>query len=191
MALVYTRDVLTDPRYSIGEYTYGTPRVLSWQGGRLTIGKFCSIAAEVTILLDGQHDMEAVTTYPLHELFAGSTLPSLPSHPEWKKDVTIGNDVWICFGATILPGVTIGDGAVIGAKAVVTKDVEPYTIVGGNPSCLIRKRFDDTTIRHLLKLRWWDWPKEKIASHLSFLCQAPLTLHQSFISCTPLSFSNK
>lgn len=174
MALVYTRDVLINPRYTIGEYTYGEPHVLQWQDGRLTIGKFCSIATGVTILLDGQHNMEAVTTYPLIEGISGDGhLPQTIHSTTWKHDVKIGNDVWICYGATIIPGVTIGDGAVIGAMAVVTKDVAPYTIVGGNPAYPIRKRFDDVTIRRLIDLGWWDWPREKILSQLPLLYQAP------------------
>jgi virginiamycin A acetyltransferase len=87
-----------------------------------------------------------------------------------KPDVVIGNDVWIGYGATILSGVEIGDGAIIGAMAVVAKNVEPYSIVAGNPARLIRKRFDEETIRKLLEIRWWDWPAEKINKNLDVIC---------------------
>jgi acetyltransferase-like isoleucine patch superfamily enzyme len=172
MPMIYTRDVLIDPRYEIGAYTYGKPEVRFWQDGTLKIGKFCSISSKVTILLDGNHDMEKVTTYPLSHGFLGIAHDRPVNYP-CKRHVVIGNDVWIAYGATILPGVTVGDGAVIGAMAVVTKDVEPYAIIGGNPAALIRKRFDDATITKLLELRWWDWPDEKIHERLQQLRKAP------------------
>ncbi len=172
MSMIYTRDVLNDPRYRIGEYTYGHPKVLSWQDGELTIGKFCSISHDVTILVDGNHNMDAVTTYPLSAGFL-SLEHNRPVNYPCKRHVTIGNDVWIGYGVTILPGVTIGDGAVVGAGAVITKDVEPYAIVAGNPAALLRKRFDDETIAKLLKLQWWSWSDEKIAEHLSLLRVGP------------------
>lgn len=174
MPLDYTRELLIGPKYDIGEYTYGKPEVLSWQNGHLIIGKFCSIAKNVTILLDGHHNIKAVSTYPFVAGMLGPEDQGKSVHNNaHKHSVTIGNDVWIGYGATILPGVTIGNGAVIGAIAVVTKDVEPYAIVGGNPAELIRKRFDDATIRRLLALQWWDWPRERIIDNLSLLRGEP------------------
>jgi acetyltransferase-like isoleucine patch superfamily enzyme len=170
MALQFTKKLL-DPRFKVGDYTYGHPRVLSWSPHeKLTIGKFCSIADGVTILTGGQHDVGAVTTYPLHLGLEGvpdvwlRTMFKQP--PAGKHGVTIGNDVWIGHNATILPGTTIGDGAVIGACSVVTKDVGAYEIVGGNPARLIRKRFCEETIAKLLRLCWWDWPEERIRESL-------------------------
>jgi acetyltransferase-like isoleucine patch superfamily enzyme len=140
----------------------------------LKIGKFCSIAARVTIALGGNHRSDLVTTYPFiafvadwpeAECLSGEDVAAVS-----KGDVIIGNDVWIGYGVMILSGVTIGDGAVIGAGSVVTKDVEPYSIVAGNPARLIRKRFNDETIRKLLEIKWWDWPPEKIGKNLDVIC---------------------
>jgi acetyltransferase-like isoleucine patch superfamily enzyme len=156
----------------IDDYTYGNPTVLSWgEGKKLKIGKFCSIAGGVVIFLGGNHRTDWVTTYPFAE-FLGQWPESrgIEGHPASKGDVVIGNDVWIGSGATIMSGVKIADGAVIAARAVVTKDVEPYAIVAGNPARLIRKRFDDQTIRMLLEIKWWEWSREKIGANVRVLC---------------------
>jgi acetyltransferase-like isoleucine patch superfamily enzyme len=141
----------------IGAYTFvnGTPRVFSFgeMGRALRVGKFCSIANGLTILLGGEHRTDWITTYPFHESM---------EHPNPKGDVTIGNDVWIGLDATILSGVNVGDGAVIGARSVVTRDVKPYSIVAGNPAKHIRFRFDNYTRALLQKISWWDWPLPKI-----------------------------
>ena len=170
----YTMDVLKRDDVEIGEYTYGTPIVYAHQGSKLKIGKFCSIANEVTIFLGGEHRTELATTYPFY-VFPDNWpeskhLRSGQVATVSKGDVIIGNDVWIGYGATILSGVRISDGAVIGAKAVITYDVEPYAIVAGNPNRLIRKRFDDATIRKLLELKWWDWSIEKIRENVNVIC---------------------
>lgn len=176
----YVKDVLKGKEFEIGEYTYcsGRLNVIPYPGSKLKVGKFCSIAPEVTILLGGtgDHKMDAASTYPF-----GSFNDDWPeaNNPRNKiagdvpqYDVIIGNDVWVGYGATILSGVRIGDGAVIGASAVVTNNVEPYTIVAGNPACLIRKRFDDETIRKLLVMKWWDWPSEKIKRNVNNISDA-------------------
>lgn len=158
---------------NIGSHTYGHLKILGWENEtELKIGKFCSIAKDVTILLGGEHRVDWVSTYP----FSGEVFkPIWPEaedvlgHPRSKGNVVIGNDVWIGFGATILSGLTIGNGAVIGARSVVTKDVEPYAIVAGNPAKLIRKRFSDGIIRDLSQIRWWDWPEEKIKANLKYI----------------------
>lgn len=126
--------------------TYGNPKILFKEDANLKIGKFCSIGENVTILLGGEHKIDTISSYPF----------SLKKNRYSKGDVTIGNDVWIGYGATILSGVTIGDGAVIAANAVVTKDVEPYAIVGGVPAKTIKYRFDEKTIQELLEIKWWD-----------------------------------
>ena len=129
-----------------GVGTYGNPQILFKNDANLKIGKFCSISEEVTIILGGEHKIDTISSYPF----------SLEKNRYSKGDVIIGNDVWIGYGSTILSGVTIGDGAVIAANAVVTKDVEPYAIVGGIPAKTIKYRFDEKTIDKLLKLKWWD-----------------------------------
>lgn len=176
----YAKDAFKGQSFDIGEYTYFTdkPSVYDmWSTkSKLTIGKFCSIAPRVAIWLGGtgHHDINAVSTYPF-----GAFLEVWPQAKPFRRealynkasdDVTIGNDVWIGYRVTILPGVTIGNGAIIGACSVVTRDVEPYAIVGGNPARLIKKRFDDETIRKLLELKWWDWPAERIASNMNLIC---------------------
>ena len=164
----HTKDHPEYAGHAIGDHTYGTPQILSWgEGASLRIGKFCSIAQDVVILLGGEHRTDWVSTYPFNMFF--DDVRKVPGHPKTKGDVTIGNDVWIGARAMILSGVTIGDGAVIGAASVVTTDVAPYSIVAGNPARLIRKRFDEPTVERLLKLRWWDWSLDRIKKNLPLL----------------------
>jgi len=147
----------TYERYDVGDYSYGFPDVLdSYSGPALKIGKFCSFAFGVKILLSAEHNINSITTYPFDVFWGGAKGPAS------KGNVVIGNDVWIGYGAIILSGVTIGDGAVIGAASVVTHDVPPYAIVVGNPAKIIKYRFDEQTIEYLLRIRWWDWPISKI-----------------------------
>lgn len=159
-----------DPRVTVGRFTYGNPQLMLWADNeRIEIGSFCSIAQDVTIFAGGEHNLSWVTTYPLRIAF-GPPLAEQDGHPRTKGKTTIGNDVWIGYGATILSGVTIGDGAVIGASTVVVKDVHPYAIVAGNPARLVRYRFDEVTITKLLEIAWWNWPLEKIEANISLLC---------------------
>jgi acetyltransferase-like isoleucine patch superfamily enzyme len=154
--------------YEVGAYTYGAPRVV-FPTGRLKIGKFCSIAWDVTIYLGGNHRVDWFALYP----FGGPRWPEaegLEGVLGGKGDVTIGNDVWIGSNVIIMSGVTVGDGAVIAAGSVVTGDIEPFTIVGGNPARVIKKRFSDEVAARLLELRWWDWPEEKIRENIKVLC---------------------
>ena len=174
LKLFYTKDLLRHlgKRAEIGDYTYGKPRVLHWQEDtKLKIGKFCAISDEVTIFLGGNHRSDWATIYPFPGLISEWPLAErIADHNVSKGNVVIGNDVWIGYGATIMSGVNIGDGAVIGAYALVTRDVPPYAIVGGNPAKEIKRRFDDETIEKLLKLKWWEWPIEKIQSNIETLC---------------------
>ena len=153
-----------NPRYSafeVGEGSYGYPDVVFYDAGaKLVIGRYCSIAPGVTILLGGEHHLDWVTTYPFSLLVDDAK--GLGGYPYTRGDVIIGNDVWIGYDAMILSGIKIGDGAVIAARSVVTKDVEPYSIVAGNPARLLRLRFPEHIIEALREISWWNWPAEKI-----------------------------
>lgn len=180
---VYLNQVVTNPNIIVGDYTmyndfvndpteFEKNNVLYHypiNGDRLIIGKFCSIACGAKFLFNSaNHSLTSLSTYPFPIFFEEWGLERAQVTRAWdhKGDIVIGNDVWIGYEAVILAGVTIGDGAIIGIRAVVTKDVPPYTIVGGVPAKPIRKRFSDDTIAALLALRWWDWPEERIAAHL-------------------------
>lgn len=160
------------PHYEIGRGTYGWPRVYDWQEGTvLKIGSFCSISKNVTIFLGGDHRSDWVSMYPF-AAFANSI--SCKDYHRSKGNVTIGNDVWIGFGASVLSGVRIGNGAVVAARAVITSDVPAYTIVAGNPARAIRKRFSDDTIAALEAIQWWEWPSAKIESARSMLMSSDI-----------------
>ena len=180
---VYLQNVVTDPSITVGEYTtyddfVNDPREFQKNNvlyhypvnqERLVIGKFCSIACGAKFLFNSaNHAMAPLTTYPFPIFFEEWDLDVGQVAEAWdnKGDIVVGNDVWIGYEAVILAGVTIGDGAIIGARAVVTKDVPPYTIVGGVPAQPIRKRFSEDTIGRLLVLCWWDWPPETIKAAL-------------------------
>lgn len=161
----FTRDSLAEGiarhGWRIGAHTYGAPKVYRWGGdGGLEIGAYTSIANGVEILLGGNHRTDWVTTYPFNAIRKSAR--HIVGHPTTRGDVRIGSDVWLAQRATIVSGVTIGDGAVVAANAVVTRDVAPYAIVGGNPAGLIRRRFPEAQIAALLRIRWWDWPDEKV-----------------------------
>lgn len=144
-----------------GDFTYGVPLVLMDDDKTsLSIGKFCSIAHGVSIYLGGNHRSDFNTTYPFNMFL--SDYKSLTGHPCTNGDVNIGNDVWIGSDAKIMSGITIGDGCIVGANALVTKDIPPYSIVGGVPATLIRKRFDDRLILYLEEMKWWNWDYESI-----------------------------
>lgn len=171
--LPFTRDALSShyefPQWNIGDFTYGVPKVMTWnERAKLTIGKYCSIGDDVTIFLGGNHRMDWVTTFPLPALWPDER-PILDGIPK-PRHVVIGNDVWLGARCTIMPGVTVGDGACIGAHAVVAKDVPPYAIVVGNSARVARYRFTPDQIAAFLRIRWWDWPSEKVHAHLSRLC---------------------
>lgn len=180
---VYLKNVITNPNIAVGAYTmyhdfvndpvfFEKNNVLYQypiNHDKLVIGKFCSIACGARFLFNSaNHAMASLSTYPFPLFFEEWDLDRKDVAASWdnKGDITIGNDVWIGYEAVVLAGVTIGDGAIIGTRAVVTKDVPPYTIVGGIPAKPIRKRFSEETISALLKIRWWDWPKERIAQNL-------------------------
>lgn len=146
-------------KYRIGVGTYGNPVVMDW-GSQLAIGKYCSIAEGVTFLLGGNHRHDWITTYPFNTLWQGFS--EIQGHPATKGDIVVGNDVWIGINSLILSGVRIGDGAVIGAGSIVTKDVPNYSIVAGNPARFIRLRFSEDIVKSLVKSAWWDLKEDEI-----------------------------
>ena len=177
--IVYLKDVVTGPNIEIGDHTIYNdfvrdPRDFEKNnvlyhypvnGDTLKIGKFCSIACGAKFLFtSGNHSLQSLSTYTFPIFYEEWGLDAKDIRSAWdnKGDIVIGNDVWIGYEAVILSGVTIGDGAIVGARAVVTKDVPPYTIVGGVPARSIRRRFDEETIKKLEALRWWDWDEERI-----------------------------
>ena len=156
----------------IGKYTYGKPSVVHWNTqAKLSIGNYCSIAGNVHIYLGGNHRTDFITTYPFgHVHNEKFNMFHNPDHPSTKGDVIIGNDVWLCNNVTIMSGVTIGDGAVIACNSHVIKNVEPYSIVGGNPAKLIKYRFTPEQIAKLLEIKWWYWDDDKVNMFTPLLC---------------------
>lgn len=181
--LCFLKNIITNPNIIVGDYTYyddfedvsnferNVKYHFDFLGDKLIIGKFCMIASGVQFIMNGaNHKMDGITAYPFN-IFGKAwkrVEPSLSELP-YKGDTTIGNDVWIGANATIMPGIQIGDGAIIAANATVVNHVEPYSIVGGNPSRLIRKRFPEAKVQELLELKWWNWDIEKITDNLEFL----------------------
>ena len=180
---VYLKPVISNPNISVGEFTMYNDFVndpmrfernsVLYQypinHDKLIIGKFCSIACGAKFIFNSaNHTLSSVSTYPFPIFFEewGLNIKDVAAAWDNKGDIIIGNDVWIGYEAVITAGVTVGDGAIIGTRAVVTKDVPPYTIVGGVPAKPIRKRFDNETLDELLKIRWWDWQEEKIARNI-------------------------
>ncbi len=183
---VYLKNVVTDPFISVGDYTIyndfvNDPRDFQKNnvcyhypinGDRLVIGKFCSIACGATFLFtSANHSLRSLSTYPFPIFFEewGLDVANITEAWDKKGDIIVGNDVWIGYEAVILNGVTIGDGAIVAARAVVTEDVQPYTIVGGVPARTIRRRFDDAHIAQLQNLHWWDWPADQLRRNIRAL----------------------
>lgn len=181
---IYVKPTLKNPNIIVGDFTYiadsefesHVTHLYPWNNDKLVIGKFCQIAAGVEFVMNGaNHQMNAVSTFPFYTLAGWDMKAPTPEDMPLKGDTVIGNDVWIGQNATILPGVHIGDGAIIGASSVVGSDVEPYTIVAGNPAQFIRNRFDDELTNLMLKWRWWDKPIEEINSLIPILTSSDLT----------------
>ncbi|WP_299835785.1 CatB-related O-acetyltransferase [uncultured Tenacibaculum sp.] len=180
--LCFLKNIITNPNITVGDYTYyddfenvenfekNVKYHFDFTGDKLIIGKFCMIASGVSFIMNGaNHLTDAISTYPF-AIFGNGWEKAMEgkSYPN-KGGIVIGNDVWIGHNATIMAGVTIGDGAIIATNSTIVKDVPPYTIVGGNPGKEIKKRFDEETINKLLALKWWDWPIEKITENLQNL----------------------
>ena len=160
----------------VGRHTYGVPEIDVYKGSErnVTIGSFCSISKGVRLITGGIHQKDWVSLYPFRTTFnlPGAYIDGMPTS---NGEIVIGNDVWIGNSVTIMPGVIIGDGAIIGTNALVTSDVAPYTIVGGNPAKLIRRRFDEETTQFLLQLAWWNWPIEQITKNLQSIVHGDLS----------------
>ena len=180
---VYLKNVISNPNIEVGDYTMYNDFVhdpIDFEKNnvlyhypvnkdKLKIGKFCSVACGAKFLFtSANHTMKSLSTYPFPIFFEEWGLDGKDISNAWdnRGDIVIGNDVWIGYEAVILSGVTIGDGAIIGTRAVVTKDVPPYTIVGGVPAKPIRKRFDEQTIEKLEKIGWWNWSEEQIRQNI-------------------------
>jgi chloramphenicol O-acetyltransferase type B len=172
---------------SIGRYTYGKPN-LHWSRNDfaygLKIGAFCSIADDVSIFVGkhGRHTIDFMSSYPLGLVFGRAENRQASRHETGDLGVRIGNDVWLGRGAVIMAGVTIGDGAVVAARSVVTKDVAPYEIVGGVPARHLRSRFASDVVETLLRLRWWDWPDDKIKANLDLFFRPDFDTELSALS---------
>ncbi|MCB2309349.1 CatB-related O-acetyltransferase [Clostridium estertheticum] len=183
---IYLKNVITRDNIKVGDYTIyndfnNDPRdfeennVLyqyAVNNDKLIIGKFCSIACKAKFLMtSGNHTMKSLSNYTFPIFYEEWDLPVSHITDAWdnKGDIEIGNDVWIGYDAIIMSGVKIGDGAIIGTRAVVTKDVPPYTIVGGVPAKVIKKRYDDETISKLLEIKWWNWTYEKIQANIKYI----------------------
>lgn len=175
--IVFLKNIIQNPNIIVGDWTYydDPVNVLNFKqnvlyhhdfiGDKLIIGNFCQIATAVKFIMGGaSHDLSGFSSFPF--VTFNQYWPEIPVAHVSKKDTVIENDVWIGYDALIMPGITIGNGAIVGSRAVVTKDVEPYAIVVGNPARVIRKRFDDDTIDMLLQLQWWNWPIDKIRIHV-------------------------
>jgi len=180
---IYVKPTIKNPNIIVGDFTYiadsefesHVTHHYDFIGDKLIIGKFCQIAAGVEFVMNGaNHQMNAVSTFPFYTLEGWNMKPPAKSDMPFKGDTVIGNDVWIGQNTTILPGVHIGDGAIIGANSVVASDVEPYSIVVGNPAKLIRYRFDGELTSLLLKFKWWDKPVEEINALIPVLTNSDL-----------------
>ena len=180
--LCFLKNIIKNPNIIVGDYTYyddfedtanfekNVKYLFDFNDDQLIIGKFCMIAADVKFIMNGaNHLTDTISSYPFsifgngwEDAMNGKKFPN-------KGNVVVGNDVWIGYNATIMAGVTIGDGAIIATNSTVTKDVEPYTIVGGNPAKIIKKRFSDKHIELLLEIKWWNWSIDKITENLHLL----------------------
>lgn len=185
--LCFLKNVITNPNIIVGDYTYyddfedvanfekNVKYHFDFIGDKLIIGKFCQIASGATFIMNGgNHLTDGISTFPF-QIFGEAWADAMEgkSYPT-KGDTIIGNDVWIGYDATIMPGITVGHGAIIATKAVVTKDIPPYAIVGGNPAKVIKMRFSESKIEKLLALAWWDWPIERITQNVKALVEGEL-----------------
>jgi len=180
--LCFLKNIITNPNIIVGDYTYyddfedvknfenNVKYHFDFVGDKLIIGKFCMIASDVIFIMNGgNHLTKSISSYPF-AIFGEDWANAMngKEHP-LKGDTVVGNDVWIGYGATIMPGINIGSGSIIASNSTVTKNVDPYSIVGGNPAKEIKKRFSEDQISKLLKIKWWDWEIEKITRNVQNL----------------------
>lgn len=182
--VVFLKNIIKNPNIEVGDYTYyddpenvenfekNVLYLFDFIGDKLKIGKFCAIAQGVKFIMNGgSHRIDTFSSFPF-SIFGGiwaEKLKGVPVGAPTKGDTKVGNDVWLGRDVVILPGLTIGDGAIIAAESVVTSNVPPYSIYGGNPARLIRKRFSDEVIQDLLKIQWWNWSYEKISQNVNII----------------------
>ena len=192
--ICFIQNTVSNPNIIIGDYTYYDDPEDSeafernvlyhfpFVGDRLIIGKFCALARGVKFIMNGaNHKLDGFSTYPFQIFGNGwGKVDPQPEELPYKGDTVIGNDVWIGYETAIMPGVQVGDGAIVAAKSVVVSDVPPYTIFGGNPAKLIRQRFDDRAIRALLEVAWWNWDIKKITRNLEKIVAADI---EALINC--------
>jgi virginiamycin A acetyltransferase len=197
---IYVKPTVRNPNIVVGDFTYiadsefesHVTHFYPWSRDRLIIGKFCQIASGVEFVMnDANHQMNAVSTFPFYTLEGWDMAPPDRSDLPLRGDTVIGNDVWIGQNAVILTGVRIGDGAIIGANSVVGKDVEPYTIVAGNPAKVLRKRFDDELIDLLLAFKWWDKEIEEVNALIPLLTCSDLEKVKSKLKARPQPSANE
>ena len=188
---IYVKPTITNKNIIVGDFTYiadsefesHVTHHYEWNGDKLIVGKFCQIGAGVEFVMNGaNHQMNAVSTYPFYTLEGWDMEPPAASDMPLKGDTIIGNDVWIGQNAVILPGVHVGNGAIIGANSIVGNDVSPYTIVVGNPAKELRKRFDDDLIQLMLDFKWWDKSVEEINQLIPLLTSSNLEKVKAEIS---------
>ena len=183
----FLKNFITRPNIEVGDFSYyddpaGVEQFeknvlyhFDFIGDRLIIGRFCSIAAETRFIMNGgNHATDWFTTFPF-PVFGQGWETAMPEAWPHRGDTVVGHDVWIGYGATIMPGIQIGDGAIIATRSVVTKDVEAYSIVGGNPAQPIRFRFDEETRKELLEIAWWNWDPDKITRNVRAICGGDLS----------------
>ncbi|MDY9919646.1 MAG: Vat family streptogramin A O-acetyltransferase [Proteiniphilum sp.] len=192
--LVFLKNIIKSPNIIVGDYSYYDDHTdglnfeqnvlyhFDFLGDKLIIGKFCAIGSNVQFIMNGaNHKMDGISTFPFNIFGRNwSVITPTPEQLPFKGDTVIENDVWIGYKTTIMPGVNIGNGAIIAAHSVVTKDVEPYSIVGGNPAKLIRKRFTDEQIKKLLNIAWWNWNIKKITSALPLIVNGDIRKLEEF-----------
>ena len=190
----FIQNTVSNPNIIIGDYTYYDDPEDSenfernvlyhfpFVGDRLIIGKFCALARGVKFIMNGaNHKMNGFSTYPFFAFQNGwESVSPQPGELPYKGDTIVGSDVWIGYEAVIMPGVTVGDGAIVAAKSIVVSDVAPYTIVGGNPAKCIRQRFSDEIIQSLVEVAWWNWEIEKITRNLEIIVAADI---ESLLNC--------
>ncbi|WPC05094.1 Vat family streptogramin A O-acetyltransferase [Pseudomonas benzenivorans] len=184
----FIKNVVSNPQIEIGDYSYyddpdgaenferNVLYLFPFIGDRLVIGKFCALARGVKFIMNGaNHKLSGFSTYPF-QIFGGGWERHAPAADEfpYKGDTRIGHDVWIGYDSLIMPGVQIGHGAIVSSRSVVTRDVPPYCIVGGNPAAPLKRRFADEVVARLLQVAWWDWPVEKIGRHLAAIMAADI-----------------